>query len=137
MRYLLDTNILVFLMLNQEELSPRVRAIVKDYSNLLYTSSICIVELLHLYHIGKVRRKYKTASSLLKAVFEEYNVEILPFGDRQIKTLTELCVAPGHNDPFDHAVISHAIADRLTLISSDRKFEQYQSQRLSFVFNKR
>jgi len=49
----------------------------------------------------------------------------------------KLSIAPGHNDPFDHAVISHAIADRLTLISSDRKFEQYQSQRLNFVFNKR
>ena len=137
MRYLLDTNILVFLLLNQEELSPRVRDIVDDYSNLLYTSSVCIVELLQLYRIRKVEQVYKTTDALLSALTKELYVEVLPFGKRQIKTLTELCVAPGHNDPFDHAVISHAIADRLTLISSDRKFEQYQSQRLNFVFNKR
>jgi len=136
-RYLLDTNILVFLLLNQEELSPRARAIVKDYSNLLYTSSVCIVELLQLYRIRKVEQVYKTTDALLCALTKELYVEVLPFGKRQINTLMKLSIAPGHNDPFDHAVISHAIADRLTLISSDRKFEQYQSQRLSFVFNKR
>ena len=134
---MLDTNILVFLVLDQEELSPMVRDIVDDYSSMLCTSAVCIVELLQLYRIRKIRPKYKTAGALLAALVDKFSLEILSFGEKQIKALTELYVAPGHNDPFDHAVISHAIADRLTLISSDRKFEQYQSQRLSFVFNKR
>ena len=137
MRYLLDTNILVFLVLDQEELSPMVRDIVDDYSSMLCTSAVCIVELLQLYRIRKIRPKYKTAGALLAALVDKFSLEILPFGEKQIKVLTELCVAPGHNDPFDHAVISHAIADRLTLVSSDRKFDQYRSQKLSFVFNER
>ena len=124
-------------MSDRTKLSPMVRDIVDDYSNLLYTSAVCIVELLQLYRIRKIRPKYKTAEALLHALFDEYYIEILPFGEKQIKALTELYVAPGHNDPFDHAVISHAIADRLTLVSSDRKFDQYRSQKLSFVFNER
>jgi PIN domain nuclease of toxin-antitoxin system len=43
----------------------------------------------------------------------------------------------GHNDPNDHIIISQAIADKITLISSDRKFMEYTKQNLSFIFNKR
>ena len=137
MRYLLDTNILVFLLLDQEELCPEVHAIVDDYSNLLYTSSVCVVELLQLYRIGKIEQVYKTAGDLLRALTNEIYVEILPFEKRHVKTLKSLQVAAGHNDPFDHAIIAHAICDQLILISSDRKFEHYLTQKLDFVFNKR
>lgn len=137
MRYLLDTNILVFLLLDQEELCPEVHAIVDDYSNLLYTSSVCVVELLQLYRIGKIEQVYKTAGDLLRALTNEIYVEILPFEKRHVKTLSKLQVAAGHNDPFDHAIIAHAICDQLILISSDRKFEHYLTQKLDFVFNKR
>ena len=71
------------------------------------------------------------------AIYGAPSLEVLPFGDRQIKTLKNLHIANDHNDPFDHMVISHAITDRLILISSDRKFERYVSQRLDFVFNVR
>lgn len=33
--------------------------------------------------------------------------------------------------------IAHALTEKLTLISSDRKIEAYTSQRLKFVFNER
>ena len=137
MRYLLDTNILVFLVLDQEELSREVRDIVEDYSNTLCTRVICIVVLLQLYRIGKIRSKYKTADALLRALIDRFSLEILPYGERQVKTLKSLQVAAGHNDPFDHAIIAHAICDQLILISSDRKFEHYLTQKLDFVFNKR
>ena len=45
--------------------------------------------------------------------------------------------AHGHNDPSDHIIISHAITERLPLISSDRRFEFYRKQGLDFVFNKK
>ena len=96
-----------------------------------------MVELLQLYRIGKIRSKHKTIDAILRILIDQFSLEVLPFGDRQIKTLKNLHIANDHNDPFDHMVISHAITDRLILISSDRKFERYVSQRLDFVFNVR
>ncbi|WP_372473619.1 hypothetical protein AB4865_12330 [Capnocytophaga sp. ARDL2] len=40
-------------------------------------------------------------------------------------------------DLIDRIIISQAITEKLHLISSDRAFENYESQNLQFVFNKR
>ena len=56
MRVYLDTNILAFLVGQDRgnSISEDVRDIVEDYETLLLTSSICIMELIHLIQIGKV-----------------------------------------------------------------------------------
>lgn len=42
-----------------------------------------------------------------------------------------------HNDPSDHVIITHAITEKLPLISSDRKFEYYRAQGLELIFNEK
>ncbi|WP_264847817.1 type II toxin-antitoxin system VapC family toxin, partial [Capnocytophaga catalasegens] len=123
MRYLLDTNILVFLISDQEQISNDVSELLFDYSNRLYTSAICITELLQLVRIGKVRPIYKTAEAMVKAIENEFYIEVLPFDKNHTKTLSKLQITDGHNDPFDHSIISHAITDKLILVSSDGKFD--------------
>ena len=55
MKVYLDTNMLYFLLLkSKDEISPAVNAILEDYQTVLYTSSVCVHELIHLCHIGKV-----------------------------------------------------------------------------------
>jgi tRNA(fMet)-specific endonuclease VapC len=61
----------------------------------------------------------------------------MPFTEKHINTLSKLKIAEGHNDPFDHSIISHAITDKLILVSSDKQFENYRKQNLNFAFNKR
>jgi PIN domain nuclease of toxin-antitoxin system len=138
-RYLLDTNILIFIILgNNEEISKDVRPILKDFSNQLYTSSIAVSELIHLHKINKIQSKdYKSALEIQEVIEKDFYIEILPFNKNHTKTLANLTIADGHNDPFDHAIISQAISDKLTLISSDTKFKHYTSQKLKFVFNRR
>lgn len=41
-----------------------------------------------------------------------------------------------HKDPFDHLLISQAIAENLTMISADRNFPHYQPQELLLLFNR-
>jgi PIN domain nuclease of toxin-antitoxin system len=138
-RYLLDTNILIFIILgNYEEISKDIRPILKDFSNQLYTSSIAVTELIHLQKMNKIQSKdYKSAIEIQEAIEKVFFIEILPFTKHHTKTLAQLSIANGHNDPFDHAIISQAITDKITLISSDRQFENYTTQKLKFVFNKR
>ncbi|WP_172914055.1 type II toxin-antitoxin system VapC family toxin [Capnocytophaga canis] len=139
MRYLLDTNILIFILLGKQkdELSSEIRNIIDDYSNIICTSSICVTELVQLYRIGKIKPKYKTAEAMVRAIENEFYIEVLPFDKNHTKTLSKLQIIDGHNDPFDHSIISHAITDKLFLVSSDGKFDSYTPQKLKFVYNKR
>lgn len=137
-RFLLDTNVLVFILVNPESISNDVDLILKDFSNQLYTSSIAVSELIHLHKINKIQSKdYKSAAEIQEAIEKDFFIEILPFNKNHTKTLAKLTIAENHNDPFDHAIISQAISDKLTLISSDTKFKHYTSQKLKFVFNRR
>ena len=138
-RYLLYTNIVVFMLLsNSDELSGETNNIIDSFDCQLYTSSICVMELIQLYRIGKIKtKKYKTVTALCDAIESEFFIEILPFTKEHTQTLSKLKVVEGHNDPFDHSIISHAITNKLILVSSDGKFKEYIPQKLSFVFNKR
>lgn len=120
------------------EVSKEVRQIIEDCSNGLYTSVICITELIQLSRIGKIKlRKGQNIRSSFDVIKERLGVNIEPFNEFHTLTLSVLDVIEGHSDLFDHAIISHDIADRYTLISSDSKFRHYKNQKLNFVFNKR
>ncbi|MDO5105041.1 type II toxin-antitoxin system VapC family toxin [Capnocytophaga sp.] len=136
-RYLIDTNIMAFLITDKANLNENVQDIIDDYTNQIYVSSVTAMELVQLFRIGKIRPKYKTAEAMIKAIVNDFYFTILPFGAEQAKTLSKLEIVSGHNDPFDHSIISHAISDKLILISSDKKFECYTPQKLKFIYNKR
>jgi tRNA(fMet)-specific endonuclease VapC len=138
-RYLLDTNILAYSILAEiDNISKDTQDILNDYNNQLFTSSICVMELLQLYKIKKIQaKKYKNATELYQALEHDFFIKILPFTEKHINILAKLKIADGHNDPFDHSIISTAIAETLILVSSDRQFEKYTKQKLLFAFNKR
>lgn len=138
-RFLLDTNILIFLLLGEDDqLSSDVDYIIKNSQGNLGTSSVAVTELVQLYRIGKIKsKKYKTATELVQAVEKDYFIKIFPFAKEHVLTLSKLKISDGHNDPFDHSIIAQAITEKLTLVSSDRRFEEYTSQKLNFAFNKR
>lgn len=61
MRYYLDTNILAFLVTEQEdEICADVKAELSDYANQFLASSVCVMELMHLLQTGKLppRRRH-------------------------------------------------------------------------------
>jgi PIN domain nuclease of toxin-antitoxin system len=140
-RYLLDTNIIVFLILGEtDDVSKDVSSILEDYSNLLYTDTIVISEILQLVRIGKLKlpKKYKNGNmKIIRAIENDFRIEIKPYTRQHSETLAGLNIPDDHNDPFDHAIIAHTIAEKLVLISSDTQFEQYTKQKLKFVFNER
>jgi len=138
MRYLLDTNIVVFMLLGEHDsISSDVLYATNDSSSQIYTSSISITEIVHLHRVGKISsKKYKTSLQMIRATEDELNIVIRPFAKEHAEMLAKLEITDKkHNDPADHAIIAHAITDSLTLVSSDTKFQQYTAQGLAFVFN--
>jgi tRNA(fMet)-specific endonuclease VapC len=122
----------------KDKISQETQNILSDYNSQLFVSIIAVNELLQLWRIGKVKsKKFKIANDLIKSIETDLLIKIEPFSIQNLEVLSKLIVSENHNDPFDHAIISQAISDKITLISSDTKFKHYVSQKLKFVFNRR
>ena len=135
--YYLDTNILVFVLSNRNEIDSHVLNILTDCSNLIYTSSVAVKELVLLFRIGKLRSHiYKSEKDLLESL-SLYNIQIVFFNQYHFSTYASLQIANGHKDMNDHAIITQALSDKISVISSDIKFKDYISQGLQFIYNKR
>ncbi len=69
MRYLLDTNIFIYLVIDPDQLSRDVKAIIDDYDNTFYMSSESVKELIVGFNNGKlVSRFWDTAAKMVKDI---------------------------------------------------------------------
>ena len=140
MRYLIDTNIFIYLATDVDFLSRNVAAILRDPDTVTCMSAESARELVIGFRGRKMYSKYwKTAEQMLTSIEKEFYIQILPLKKEHMLTYAKLVTddAHGHNDPSDHIIISHAITERLPLISSDHQFEFYRKQGLDFIFNKK
>lgn len=140
MRYLLDTNIFIYLVIDPDQLSHDVKAILDDYDNTFYMSSESVKELIVGFNNGKlVSRFWDTAAKMVKDITNRYFIRILPVGEEHMDTYAHLTLnlAEDHRDPSDHVIIAHAITNRMPLVSSDRKFKFYEDQGLELVYNEK
>ena len=139
MRYYLDTNVLIFVLLKKKrsELSRDVQQILDDYSNRFYVSSVVVRELIHAYKTHDIEdRDIKSVRALFE-IIDTLGIEIVPMNRQHLLRYAELETVAGHKDPNDHIIIAQSISDKIPIISSDQKFKEYISQGLNFVFNKR
>jgi PIN domain nuclease of toxin-antitoxin system len=131
MKYLLDTNIFIFLITEElEQLSLGQKEILDDLKNDLYLSEAYYYEIsikvrlekLNFSHIDvnklEVERK-RFGIHLLKSK-PEYYINIPNMAKVYISE-TKL-----HVDPFDLLIISQATFENLPILSSDKLFPEYQ-----------
>lgn len=140
MRLLLDTCIVINLALEPESLNRDVFAMLYDYDNQLYMSMESVKEMIVAYRRkGLGRKLWKTEEDIITYIKDDLCIDILPIHEEHIRTYARLIIneAQGHFDPSDHIIISHAITERMPLISSDHKFDFYMSQGLQYVCNDR
>ena len=142
MRIYLDTNILTYFLYNRDELSEDTKMILFDFGNVLLTSSVCVHELIHLVQIGKVqgmkngRRNPVNPETVMPGI-SDAGITVVPVDGRHLSAFASLPLYDDHRDPTDRLIIAQAIADRVPLVSSDRKFSRYERYGLDFIFNER
>lgn len=137
MRLLLDTNI-VYMLSDREALSRDVCAYLEDAENLKYLSIVSLQELITAFRTKKLLSNiWKTEYEMISFVLNDPSVEIDNTDVNVIRTLASLQLneAQEHKDPFDHLIISQAIAHKMTLVSSDTKFAFYRKQGLRLIEN--
>lgn len=137
---MLDTNILVYAIIDRDYLCQNVKTILSDPDNTFYVSAESVKELITLFRKKKIGSKiWKNASQLVRSLTDDYYLTVMPVDNEVMKTYASLSInqREEHKDPSDHVIVSHALTLRMPLISSDRKFEYYRKQGLDFILNQK
>ena len=140
MRYLIDTNIFVYAVIDRDSLDRDVTAILQEPDTVLYMSAESVRELIVEYrNKGLCSKRWKSVEAMVTSIEQEFYIKILPLKKEHMQTYARLEIneAQGHKDPSDHVIIAHAITEHLPLISSDTRFEFYRTQGLDLIFNKK
>jgi len=140
MRYLLDTNIFIFLTTDKDRISVDVSEQISEADALLYVSAETVRELIVGYHNKSFdTRLWKSAEDMVRYIEEDLYITILPLQKEHMMTYARLrpYVMSGHRDPSDHVIISHAITNGMILVSSDTRFPYYVKYGLDLLYNEK
>lgn len=122
MRLLLDTHIFIWWNGDLSRLSPQARSLCEDKTNTLVLSLASIWEMQIKYQLGKLTFNQPLPDVIARQ--QQANaLEILPITVEHIYALQNL--PAHHKDPFDRLLIAQANVEKITLISADDVFHQY------------
>ena len=122
MNLLLDSQTFLWWREEPKKLSADAYAAIADPQNVVFLSVVTVWEL----QIKIALNKLAVKGGLANAVQDERQrngFQILPVQLTHALHLENL--PPHHQDPFDHLIISQAIVEDMTLVSSDRKISLY------------
>jgi len=118
MNFLLDTHVFLWALGNPGRLSEKAVAALRSRRNAVFVSAVTSVEIAIKAAIGKLEAPTDLDDEIALRGFSH-----LPLRFQHGAGLRTL--HPHHQDPFDRMLIVQALAEGLTLITHDRKFEKY------------
>ena len=136
MRLMLDTCVVIDLLTDIENLSKGALSLIDESDNTLFASVETMRELIvHFNNKRLLSRRWKTSEDLIRFVEDDLNIEFLPIRRDVGYTYSRLQLneEQDHHDPSDHIIISHAITEHITLLSSDTRFWYYRNQGLELI----
>lgn len=122
MKYLLDTHAFLWFISNDNRLSKKANALIRDRSNELYFSSASAWEISIKAGLGRLSIKDEMESFLLDQLSENgiLSMPITIPHAAYISKLPEI-----HKDPFDRILVAQSIIEEMPLISRDRTVKKY------------
>ena len=120
MKYLLDTNALLFVFSAPSKLSVRARRIVRSELD-LSVSVVSFWEIAIKQSIGKLQ--FNMTIPNLESLCIERNIQILSLGSTAIERIKALPTI--HGDPFDRLIIAQAQMEDMTIVTCDKIMPQF------------
>jgi len=116
--YLIDTNVLIWLSSDMKRIPMRVLSVLESPDSGLFISSVSFWELSIKQSLGKI-----DANINFDRMVEAHGFHEVPVVSRYTVTLRTLPLL--HGDPFDRMIVAQAMADQMTLVTSDSRLADY------------
>lgn len=123
--FLLDTNILLWILLNKEEkISRRALKIVRAEQG-LHVSIVSVWEILLKRHAGRLMVE-EDPDTIIETIRSQDIWRILPLEFEHLYAVNAIDRFTDHTDPFDRMLIAQARAEGLRIITPDKQFSRYK-----------
>ena len=121
MKLLLDTHLLLWAAGQPERLSAKARQLLEDPRNAVYFSAASIWEIAIKRSLG--REDFRVEPTVLRRGLLDNGYAELPItSDHALGTDS---LPPIHKDPFDRMLVAQAVAEGITLLTSDATVAEY------------
>ena len=120
-RLLLDTCVVLWVLSKNSRLSGETLRQIEEPLNEIFVSAATSWEIAIKRSLGKLDAPDNLSEELVKARFSELQVTI-SHGENAAR------LPPIHRDPFDRMLIAQALAENLTLVTSDPEIWRYDVQ---------
>lgn len=121
MDFLIDTQCVIWFIEGNENLSIKARNLISDKENRLFVSVASVWEMAIKISVGRLILNFSLEQLLAKIVAEG----IVLLNISVAHTLPILNLPHHHKDPFDRIIITQAMIEGLTVITSDGEFKNY------------
>jgi len=122
MKLLLDTHTALWWVNEHEKLSPLVKSMLLDDTNVLYISIASMWEIAIKVSLGKMQGLNGGVSAFM-ANMKYMPVSLLPVSTRHIEVVESLPYI--HRDPFDRLLVATAKAENMTILTADENIHKY------------
>ena len=134
MKYLIDTHIFIWFMMEPEKIAKKAMDILCNEESQIFMSPISFWEIAIKYqnkklNLGRINILH------LPHIAEQYDFSILNPEPYDYLTIGQIPKKENHHDPFDRMLIQQAIRNNLVLISKDEKFRQYEENGLQLLWD--
>ncbi|MBE9175430.1 type II toxin-antitoxin system VapC family toxin [Synechocystis salina LEGE 06155] len=122
MKLLLDTHTFIWWDSNPQKPSKTALTLLSDSNNYLFLSLVSVWEMQIKIQLDKLQVR-TDLGTLIEDQLSENDLELLNVDLSHILTLSQL--ENHHRDPFDRLLIAQARMEKMTLISCDPIFQDY------------
>jgi len=121
MNQLLDTHALIWFLNGDAELSAKAKNAIENSSAVNFISIVSLWEIAIKISLGKL--ELKTPFIQIAEKIEDNGIQILPVTFEDTFILSTLPFH--HRDPFDRIIISQGINNKMSILSKDAYFSNY------------
>mgnify|MGYP000087710798 CR=1 FL=1 len=125
MRYLIDTQIFIWALINPEKLTESTKQILEN--NEILVSQISLFEIAIKQKIGKLPELNLSIDELVEQIKRD-NFTLLPLSTKHLAAYDKIQLVENHRDPFDRLLLATALSEDMPIISTDGNFVYYVSQ---------
>jgi PIN domain nuclease of toxin-antitoxin system len=121
MRYLIDTQVLIWALENSPRLSAMAKELLMNGDNFIFISVASLWEMAIKINLGKLELS-QPLSEIIRRL-PELEIDVLTIHPNHVLEVEKLLLY--HRDPFDRIIIAQAIRENMEIIRSDEQFPQY------------
>ena len=123
MKYLLDTNVILWYLNDDIKLPDSHKTLIDTPGSFIFISIVSLWEIAIKSSLGKLNLDIGF-DKILSAISNSEDFSILTVNTSHLKVLLNLPFY--HKDPFDRLIYAQSLSENLSLIYTDKIFDQYQ-----------